>query len=58
MDMNNPIVICVVLSIVFVAIFIVLFAINQTIKSGSRRHGNIQTIKKQPRCLKIFRTRF
>lgn len=58
MGMNNPIVLCVVLSIVFVAIFIVLFTISQTMKRGSRRHGSIQTIKKQPRCLKIFRTRF
>jgi uncharacterized membrane protein len=58
MDMNNPIVIFVILGIIFVAIFMVLFAINQAIKSGSRRHRSIQTMKKQPRCLSIFKTRF
>lgn len=58
MDMNNPIVIYVILCIIFVAIIMVLFAISQAIKSGGHHHESIRTIKKQPRCLKIFRTRF
>jgi uncharacterized membrane protein len=58
MDMNNPIVIYVILSIVIVAFLMVLFAINKAIKSGSRRRRTIHTIKKQPRCLSVFRTRF
>jgi uncharacterized membrane protein len=58
MDMNNPIAIYVILGIVLLAIFMVLFAINQAIKSGSRRHRSIQSMKKQPRCLSIFKTRF
>lgn len=58
MDLNNTIVIYVILGIFFVAISIVLFAISRAVKSGSQRHRNIRTIKKQPRCLKIFRTRF
>jgi hypothetical protein len=58
MDMNNPIVIYVILGIVLIAIFMVLFAINQAIKSGRGRHRSIQTMKKQPRCLNIFKTRF
>lgn len=58
MDMNNPIVFFGILCIVFVAILMVLLAINQTLKSGSSSHRGIQTIKKQPRCLSIFKTRF
>lgn len=58
MDMNNPIVIFVILGIIFVAIFMVLFAINQAIRSDSHRHRSIQTMKKQPRCLSVFKTRF
>jgi tight adherence protein C len=45
MNLNNPIVMYVILGIVFVAIFMVLFGINQAIKSGSRRRRIIQTIK-------------
>lgn len=58
MDLNNTIVIYVILGICFVAISIILFAISRVVNSGSHRHRSIRTIKKQPRCLKIFRTRF
>ena len=58
MDMNNSIVISVILGFVIVAISVVLFTIRQAMKSGVQRYKGIQTIKKQPRCLKIFKTRF
>jgi uncharacterized membrane protein len=58
MDMNNPVVIFVILGIIFVAILMVLFAINQAMKSGNRRHRGIHPMKKQSRCLSIFKTRF
>lgn len=58
MDMNNSIVISVILGFVIVAISVVLFTIRQAMKSGIHRYKGIQSIKKQPRCLKIFKTRF
>ena len=45
MEMNNPVVMYVILGVVFVAIFVVLFGINQALASGSRRRRIIRTIK-------------
>jgi tight adherence protein C len=45
MNLNNPIIMYVILCIVFIAIFMVLVAINQAIKSGSRRRRIIRTIQ-------------
>lgn len=45
MNVNNPIVLCVILGIVFAAIFMLLHSINRAIKSDSRRRRVIRTIK-------------
>lgn len=45
MEMNNPVVMYVILGVVFAAIFMVLFGINQALASGSRRRRIIRTIK-------------
>jgi tight adherence protein C len=45
MDLNNPIVMYVILGAVFIAIFMVLYGINQAIKRNRRRRRIIQTIK-------------
>jgi tight adherence protein C len=45
MNVNTPIVMYVILGVVFVAIFIVLFSVNQAIESGRRRRRMVRTIK-------------
>lgn len=45
MDLNNPIVMYVILSVVFVAIFMVLYGINQALKRSQHRRRIIRTIK-------------